>query len=137
MTLRKGRTSNMKRNASRWCRASAFVLSMILLVTIAGGCRWMRPDQTDHDTMLLVGYDLSIASEAKGEPVQAADKSWTSHWLSVLSALKADEPPDRAKLWVRYIVACRHIAGLPDLPGYPSADAYPPPRGCNASGARE
>jgi len=133
----KARTSNMKRNASRWRRVSAFGLSMTLLVTIAGGCRWMRHDQSDDDTMLLVGYDLDIASEARGEPVQAADKSWTSHWLYILSALKAEEPPDRAKLWVRYIVACRNVAGLPDLPGYPSAGANPPPKGCNASGVRE
>ena len=31
--------------------------------------------------MMLVGYDLGIAREAKGFAVQSADKSWAEHWL--------------------------------------------------------
>jgi hypothetical protein len=48
----------------------------------------------DMQKMLLIGYDLDIASEGKGLPVQPADKSWTDHWLTILSVLgSVDEVP--------------------------------------------
>jgi hypothetical protein len=113
-------------------RGGGWIMVLIGVFAVAA-CR------NHSDEMVLVGYDLDIASEANGDPVQHADKSWADHWLYILSFLERGGSQgghriQHYELWVRYIVACRRVAGLPDLPGYSSIGVYPPLGGCNASG---
>lgn len=85
----------------------------------------------------LVGYDQDISEESKGVPVQKANASWAEFWLGIMSSLESgaatkSDADDNHK-YIRYIVACRHVAGLPDLPNHPS-DGVSTPGGCNVSG---
>lgn len=111
---------------------------MLLALAMACTLAACKQHQNGNGAMMLVGVDQDIAAEAKGEPVQPADKSWQEHWTKSLSYIQSPEYRDESlgphNLWVKYIVACRRAAGLPDLPNYPSLGVAAPPRGCNASG---
>lgn len=111
----------------------------LLGMCLIGACSPPR-EPADLKELLLVGYDLSIADEQEGKPVQRAEKSWTEHWLGVISALQSADAegkpaPENYNEYIRYIIACRRAAGLPDLPGHSSANVASPFGGCDVSGA--